>query len=137
MVSPIPRVHLPSGNTDHFTPESYPSSAAFDAINDALSSNEADRQDAIKQAKSIFAFVLKNDAGQEQTWHIDLKDTGKVIKGAPKKADVTLSLSDADFGKMVSGKTKAQSLFMSGKLKIKGNVMKGKFGSVLTLMNAL
>lgn len=43
---------------------------------------------------------------------------------AGKKADVTLSLSDEDFGKMVAGKTKAQSLFMSGKLKVKGNVMK-------------
>jgi len=43
---------------------------------------------------------------------------------AGKKADVTLSLSDENFGKLVAGKTKAQSLFMSGKLKIKGNVMK-------------
>lgn len=39
---------------------------------------------------------------------------------------VTLSLSDENFGKLVSGKTKAQNLFMSGKLKVKGNVMKGK-----------
>ena len=37
---------------------------------------------------------------------------------------VTLSLSDDDFGKLVSGKTQAQRLFMSGKLKIKGDVMK-------------
>lgn len=37
---------------------------------------------------------------------------------------VVLSLSDDDFGKMVSGKTQAQRLFMAGKLKIKGNVMK-------------
>ena len=35
-----------------------------------------------------------------------------------------LSLSDEDFGKLVSGKTQAQRLFMSGKLKIKGDVMK-------------
>lgn len=45
-----------------------------------------------------------------------------------KKTDftnaVTLSLSDEDFAKMVSGKTQAQRLFMSGKLKIKGDVMK-------------
>lgn len=39
---------------------------------------------------------------------------------------MTLSLSDENFGKLVSGKTKAQNLFMSGKLKVKGNVMKGK-----------
>ena len=37
---------------------------------------------------------------------------------------VILSLSDADFGKMVQGQAPAQKLFMSGKLKIKGDVMK-------------
>ena len=37
---------------------------------------------------------------------------------------VTLSLSDDDFAKLVSGQTQAQRLFMSGKLKIKGDVMK-------------
>ena len=37
---------------------------------------------------------------------------------------MSLSLSDEDFGKLVAGKTQAQRLFMSGKLKIKGNVMK-------------
>jgi putative sterol carrier protein len=38
---------------------------------------------------------------------------------------VTLVLTDENFGKLVAGKSKAQTLFMSGKLKIKGNVMKG------------
>ena len=37
---------------------------------------------------------------------------------------VTLSLSDEDFGKLASGKAKPQRLFMSGKLKVKGDVMK-------------
>lgn len=37
---------------------------------------------------------------------------------------VTLSLSEADFGSLVAGKANAQRLFMSGKLKIKGDVMK-------------
>ena len=40
------------------------------------------------------------------------------------RVTVTLSLSDEDFGKLVAGKTQAQRLFMSGKLKIKGDVMK-------------
>ena len=40
---------------------------------------------------------------------------------------VTLSLSDEDFGKLVSGKTQAQRLFMSGKLKVKGDVMKVRY----------
>ena len=37
---------------------------------------------------------------------------------------VTLSLSDDDFGQLVRGKASAQKLFMSGKLKVKGDVMK-------------
>lgn len=37
---------------------------------------------------------------------------------------VSLSLSDEDFGKLVSGKANAQRLFMAGKLKVKGDVMK-------------
>jgi putative sterol carrier protein len=37
---------------------------------------------------------------------------------------VTLILSDADFAGLISGKAKAQQLFMSGKLKVKGDVMK-------------
>lgn len=109
--------------------DAFPSSAAFDAINVSLQANEADRADAIKKGAAIFAFKLKNSAGQEESWHIDLKTTGTVAKGeapAGKKADVVLSLSDENFGKMVSGKTMAQQLFMSGKLKIKGNVMKGE-----------
>ena len=37
---------------------------------------------------------------------------------------MTLSLSDADFQNLAAGKANAQRLFMSGKLKIKGDVMK-------------
>ena len=37
---------------------------------------------------------------------------------------VTLSLSDVDFDKLVKGESQAQRLFMAGKLRVKGNVMK-------------
>lgn len=37
---------------------------------------------------------------------------------------VTISLSDADFAGLVSGKANAQRLFMAGKLKAKGDIMK-------------
>lgn len=37
---------------------------------------------------------------------------------------VTLVLDDDTFGQLVAGKANAQRLFMSGKLKIKGDVMK-------------
>ncbi|EXJ66392.1 uncharacterized protein A1O5_10544 [Cladophialophora psammophila CBS 110553] len=128
------------GSSDVRISDAFPSSVAFDAINESLASNDADRKDAVKQGKAIFAFKLTNSSGKEEAWYIDLKDTGKVGKGeAPegKKADgqfhdipweeetaewtkraiVTLLLSDENFGKLIAGKTKAQTLFMSGKLK--------------------
>ena len=37
---------------------------------------------------------------------------------------MTLELSDADFGNLVAGNGNAQKLFMSGKLKIRGDMMK-------------
>ncbi|KUJ18131.1 putative fatty acid-binding protein [Mollisia scopiformis] len=103
---------------------SFPSSEAFDAINDALQSSDAERKDAIKNGNAVFAFTLKNKAGETESWHIDLKDKGVAAKGLPEKATVTLSLSDDDFGKLVSGKANPQRLFMAGKLKVKGDVMK-------------
>ncbi|KAH7391048.1 SCP2 sterol-binding domain-containing protein [Phaeosphaeria sp. MPI-PUGE-AT-0046c] len=107
--------------------DAFPSSAAFDAISQSLSSSPSDRQDAIKKGGVIFAFTLKNTSGDTSSWFIDLKETGTVGKGlAPegKKPAVTLVLSDKDFGQLVAGKANAQKLFMSGKLKVKGDVMK-------------
>jgi len=104
--------------------DKFPSSAAFDAIGDALDANEADRKDAIKQGNAVFAFSLKNAAGETDSWHIDLKSSGKVGKGLGEKPTVTLALSEADFGNLVTGKANAQRLFMAGKLKIKGDIMK-------------
>ncbi|KAI6090542.1 sterol-binding-like protein [Hypoxylon rubiginosum] len=104
--------------------DKFPSSAAFDAINDSLQSSDADRKDAIKQGNAVFAFTLKNKAGETESWHIDLKEKGAVASGLGTKPTVVLSLSDEDFGKLVTGQANAQRLFMSGKLKIKGDVMK-------------
>ncbi|PHH64125.1 hypothetical protein CDD81_5000 [Ophiocordyceps australis] len=104
--------------------DKFPASAAFDVINETLSSSEEDRKDAMKQGNAIFAFTLKNAAGETDSWHIDLKNTGKVAKGTGDKPNVTLSLSDEDFGKLVLGELNAQRMFMGGKLKIKGDIMK-------------
>jgi hypothetical protein len=135
-------------------PDAFPSSEAFETINAALQASDAERKDAIKQGNAVFAFTLKNKAGETESWHIDLKNKGEVGKGLgdkptgmapcakdwplrwdlghsarrsiadPAPQTVTLSLSDEDFGKLVNGKANAQRLFMGGKLKVKGDVMK-------------
>jgi SCP-2 sterol transfer family len=67
--------------------DAFPASAAFDVISDSLSSSDAERKEAIQKGKAIFGFTLKNKEGKEDSWYIDLKDTGEVSKEAPKKAD--------------------------------------------------
>ena len=70
--------------------DSFPSSAAFDAIKSSLQSDDAERKDAVKKGNAVFAFTLKNKEGKTDSWHIDLKEKGEVAKGeAPsgKKAD--------------------------------------------------
>ncbi|EEQ30363.1 hypothetical protein McanMca71_002148 [Microsporum canis] len=107
--------------------DAFPSSAAFDLINETLSANPKERDDAIKAAKGVFAFTLTNEAGATESWYLDFKDKGIVGKGAAPangKADVTLVLSEKDFGGLVAGTANAQRLFMGGKLKIRGNAMK-------------
>jgi hypothetical protein len=60
----------------------FPSSQAFDLINNSMQDSPADKKDAIKKAGAIFAFTLKNKEGTTQSWYIDLKNEGKVEKGA-------------------------------------------------------
>ncbi|KAF3490602.1 fatty acid-binding protein [Arthroderma uncinatum] len=107
--------------------DAFPSSAAFDLINDTLAAAPKEREEAIKAAKGVFAFTLTNEAGATESWYLDFKDKGVVGKGAAPeggKADVTLVLSDKDFAALVAGTANAQRLFMGGKLKIRGNAMK-------------
>ena len=54
---------------------------------------------------------LKNGSGSAGQGHLSSGDP-----------DVTMTLSDADFIQMLTGKLDATSAFMSGKLKIKGNI---------------
>ncbi|KAF2454702.1 SCP2 sterol-binding domain-containing protein [Lineolata rhizophorae] len=107
--------------------DAFPSSVAFDAIKAALESSPAEKKDAIKKGGAIFAFTLKNKEGKQESWYVDLKKSGAVGSGtAPEgeKPGVTLLMSDEDFGKLIDGKANSQKLFMSGKLKIRGDMMK-------------
>jgi len=84
--------------------------------------------DLVKSTKAVFQFKIKNG----DSWVIDLKNgAGKVFKGE-QKADATITISDADFCAMASGKLNGTQAFMQGKLKIAGNMMLAqKLGTVL------
>ncbi|KAF0719048.1 Aste57867_1309 [Aphanomyces stellatus] len=56
------------------------------------------------------------------TWFVDLKNGAGSIETATKPADLTITVSDADFMSIADGKLNAQQAFMKGKLKLKGNM---------------
>lgn len=88
----------------------------FRIVKDSLS------DDVVKATQAIYQFELSGEDGG--TWFLDLKSKGgNVGYGEPSdQADVIMSMSTDDFVKMFSGKLKPTMAFMSGKLKIKGNM---------------
>lgn len=59
-----------------------------------------------------------------ESWQVDVKDgTCTVAKGADKEASVTLALALPDFLRLVTGKLNGVQAFMSGKLKVRGDMM--------------
>uniref|UniRef100_A0A8C9B6Q2 Hydroxysteroid dehydrogenase-like protein 2 n=1 Tax=Prolemur simus TaxID=1328070 RepID=A0A8C9B6Q2_PROSS len=78
--------------------------------------------DVVKATQAIYLFELSGEDGG--TWFLDLKSKGgNAGYGEPSdRADVVMSMSADDFVKMFSGKLKPTMAFMSGRLKIKGNM---------------
>jgi 3-hydroxyacyl-CoA dehydrogenase/3a,7a,12a-trihydroxy-5b-cholest-24-enoyl-CoA hydratase len=74
---------------------------------------------ATKVAKS-FLFKLTSP---DSTWTVDLKNPPGSVKPGGGTADCTLELADADFMAMTSGKADPMKLYMSGSLKISGDLM--------------
>jgi len=81
-------------------------------------------EDIVKKTNAVFAFNIKDDNSE---WYLNLKD-GAGSCGAGQNpgsaADVTFALKSADFTKMFAGKLKPTTAYMTGKLKISGNLGK-------------
>ncbi|KAI9313958.1 sterol binding protein [Dichotomocladium elegans] len=103
----------------------FKSSALMDELNKSLDRFSVDeRQQLIKQINGVFQFVIKNKQGKEETFTVDVKKEGKVVRGKGNtKADAILSLKDEDFVALATGKLNGQKAYMTGKLKVKGQIM--------------
>jgi putative sterol carrier protein len=63
--------------------------------------------------------------GDEKSWLVDLTSgKGSITEvSGDEKADCTLTIKDTDFVNLVLGKLNPQKAFMTGKLKLKGNML--------------
>ncbi|EIE76679.1 hypothetical protein G6F46_007035 [Rhizopus delemar] len=103
----------------------FKSSELIAELNKAFESfSPEEKAKLIKQVNGIFQFVIKNSEGKEEIFTVDVKKEGKVSRGkGPGKADAILTLKDQDFVDLATGKLNGQKAYMSGKLKIKGQIM--------------
>ncbi|NXW49596.1 HSDL2 protein, partial [Nyctiprogne leucopyga] len=108
-----------------------PVAETFRVIQGAMS------EEYVRTTQGVYQFELSGDEGG--TWHIDLKTKGGSagFGKPPVTADVVMSMSSADFVKMFTGKLKPTLAFMSGKLRIKGNMALAiKLEKMLTQLNS-
>lgn len=104
----------------------------FNAIKGKLNS------EIVGSTQAVFQFNLSS-GGQEETWYIDLRNgEGNAGKGKPADTpDATLTMNSENFHKMFTGKLKPTSAFMTGKLKISGNLQKAmKLEKLLTSLKS-
>jgi putative sterol carrier protein len=77
----------------------------------------------VAKVNAVYQFNVKGE--EAGTWFCDLKNgTGKVGKGEAEKPDATLTMDSKNFYAMFTGKIKPASAFMTGKLKISGDLQK-------------
>ncbi|MDO8462589.1 MAG: SCP2 sterol-binding domain-containing protein [Deltaproteobacteria bacterium] len=81
---------------------------------------------------SVYEFNITGNSGG--IWTIDLTTPGgNVSTGSSGKANCTVTMSDENFISLVTGKLNPQMAFMSGKLKVAGNMgLALKLQSILT-----
>uniref|UniRef100_A0A8B9C908 Hydroxysteroid dehydrogenase-like protein 2 n=1 Tax=Anser brachyrhynchus TaxID=132585 RepID=A0A8B9C908_9AVES len=121
----------PDGAKGHTESASSPVAETFRVIQGAIS------KEFVRSTQGVFQFELSGDDGG--TWYIDLKtnDGSAGFGKPPVTADVVMSMSSGDFVKMFTGKLKPTMAFMSGKLKIKGNMALAiKLEKMLTQFNS-
>ncbi|KAK9532104.1 hypothetical protein VZT92_009506 [Zoarces viviparus] len=111
-----PAFKPPSSSSARPSSSGGPIEGTFTAIRGVLS------EDVVKSTQGIYQFDLSGE--HEGLWFLDLKSgSGRAGQGqSPVKADVVMTMDSGDFSKMFAGKLKPTLAFMSGKLRIKGDM---------------
>ena len=77
------------------------------------------RVDSSKLAGMNNSYLFEINGSQ---WKVDVRDGNLEVTEGGGEADTTISASEEDFQKIASGDLNATAAYMSGKLKIKGDM---------------
>src|ERR1017187_5615774 len=89
------------------------------------------KPEVVKKVNATYRFDITGTDGG--TWILDLKEGTAGVRQADAQGKCTITMTDVDFVSLIDGKLNAQMAFMSGKLKVKGDMgLAMKLGSVLT-----
>ena len=72
--------------------------------------------------KSALAVVIKFNFGDDGVIRIDGKSSPTVVDNQDSDADCTVVISLADFGEVLAGNLNPQMAFMTGKLRVEGDM---------------
>ena len=91
------------------------------------------RSDKATGTSAVIQYDVSGDGGG--TWNAVIKDGACAVNsGAAPAPNLTLSMSSQDWLDMIGGKLSGQMAFMSGKLKLKGDMgLAMKVGSLFSV----
>ncbi|XP_023242618.1 peroxisomal multifunctional enzyme type 2-like [Centruroides sculpturatus] len=122
---PVPTEKVEINKSENSTIEEPPSYLKADILFGIFAERLHEEPDLAKKMKMVYHWTILKDKKKATEWTIDLKtEKGAIYKGPPKtKPDVTLIAEDEDLIMLLLGKLNPQRAFMTGRLRIKGNIM--------------
>lgn len=102
---------------------------AKEIFEDKLQAKINENPDNAKAVNAIYQFEVTGD--NPSTWAVNLIDL-KINEGAADNAGCTVTISESDLSDIVEGSLNPQMAFMSGKLKVAGDMgLALKLGNIL------
>lgn len=84
-----------------------------------LAGRVAKNPERARKIGGVFEFVLDGEGGG--TWHLDMNEP-KVVQGPAEKWDVRIRMKASDFVELATGKLNPTMAYMTGRLKVEGNI---------------
>lgn len=89
-----------------------------DIIDQIPAAFQADKAQGLE---ATFQFDITGDQGGH--WYTEIKDAQcRVTEGTTDSANITITISDENFVKLITGRLDGTMAFMTGKLKLKGDM---------------